>query len=852
MSIYDDNRIIAVLGPTNTGKTHLAMERMLAHASGMIGFPLRLLARENYERAVKIKGAGQVALITGEEKIIPRHARYFMCTVEAMPIDREVAFLGVDEIQMCADPERGHVFTDRLLYARGSRETMFMGAETIRKQIRKLVPGVEYETRPRYSTLSWAGSKKLTRLPRRTAVVAFSAADVYSLAELLRRQRGGAAVVMGSLSPRTRNAQVEMYQNGEVDYLVATDAISMGLNMDVDHVAFAATRKFDGRQQRPLSPPELAQIAGRAGRHMNDGTFGVTGDIGPLDEEVIARIESHEFNPIKGVHWRNSDLRFTSVGDLRNSLAAPSLVQGLTRSRVADDEIILEKMSKEDEITKLASSPDRVRLLWDVCQIPDFRNVMSDAHAALLGSVYKRLTTSEGRISTDWLAGQVNTLERVDGDIETLVQRIAGVRTWTYIAYHNDWIEQADHWQERTRAIEDRLSDALHERLTQRFVDRKNALLVSRIKDSAELLAAVKLDGDVLVEGHYVGKLDGFRFSPEMSNEGEGDTAATKAVINAASRALREEINARVVRLEQDADGAFTLEKRGEGWGKTILWQGQAVARLTPGIHPGKPEIEPFASDLLDGTSKDRIRVRVSRWMTGWIAGPLAPLERLNKAKLEGAARGVAWQLIEEFGTLKRHSALEQIEALSKEQRWQLRKVGVKIAREAVYIPAMLKPATQAICGLLWGVFHKSSFPLPIPPAGRVSFALQDDTDTDFLEAIGYRPFGRLGLRIDMVERLAEMSWEYSKKAPFAITPDLLSIAGCSHDDMKVILEGLGYHGRLKGETTLFSRRPAKKKPVKGQRHQPAQRKKSVKKAPVDMDSPFAVLAGFKPGRKAS
>ncbi|MEK9725758.1 MAG: helicase-related protein, partial [Rhodospirillaceae bacterium] len=486
----DRARIVAVLGPTNTGKTHFAMERMLAYESGIIGFPLRLLARENYERAVAIKGAGQVALITGEEKILPPGARYFMCTAESMPLSRPVAFLALDEVQMCADPDRGHIFTERLLRARGKHETLFLGAETMRPLIRALVPDAEFQTRPRMSTLRYTGAKKTSRLPARSALVAFTAPDVYAIAELVRRQRGGAALVMGALSPRTRNAQVAMYQDGEVDYLVATDAIGMGLNMDIDHVCFAQTRKFDGRLHRTLDPSELGQIAGRAGRHMNDGTFGTTTEIGGFDEDTVHAIQAHEFEPLRRVYWRNWRLDFRSPKALQRSLARPPDQPGLVRAREADDERALTALLADTETAERAKGTEAVHLLWEVCRIPDFRKVMSDAHARQLGVIYKHLTTGERRIPTDWIARQVAHLDRLDGDIDTLTQRIAGVRTWTYVAHRADWLADAAHWQDRTRAIEDRLSDALHERLTQRFVDRRTAVLVKRLQENADILAA--------------------------------------------------------------------------------------------------------------------------------------------------------------------------------------------------------------------------------------------------------------------------------------------------------------------------------------------------------------------------
>ncbi len=500
-------RLVAVLGPTNTGKTHFAIERMLDHPTGMIGFPLRLLARENYDRIVKLRGARAVALITGEEKILPPNPSYFVCTVESMPLDRPVEFLAVDEIQLCADPERGHVFTARLLHARGMTETMFLGADTIKPLMRRLVPKVEYISRPRFSNLAYTGHKKVTRLPRRSAVVAFSLADVFSLAELVRRQRGGTAVVLGALSPRARNAQVGMFQAGEVDYLVATDAIGMGLNMDLDHVAFARLAKFDGRGPRRLSPAEIGQIAGRAGRHMSNGTFGTTADEGLLEPEIVSAVEEHRFEPLTRISWRNSNLRFNSVGALLRSLDERPPLPGLVQVRDADDHRALQLLARNADVVDLATNPGAVRLLWEVCQIPDFRKVMSDSHARFLAHCFVHLAGPGERLPAAWVGNQMAQLDRLDGDIDTLMARIAHIRTWTYITHRGEWIEGAAEWQDRARGIEDRLSDALHDRITQRFVDRRSAFLVRHLAGDGELLASVDKAGEVCVEGTYVGKL---------------------------------------------------------------------------------------------------------------------------------------------------------------------------------------------------------------------------------------------------------------------------------------------------------------------------------------------------------
>ncbi|PPR72748.1 MAG: hypothetical protein CFH03_01252 [Alphaproteobacteria bacterium MarineAlpha3_Bin2] len=835
-------RIVAVLGPTNTGKTHLAMERMLGHASGMIGFPLRLLARENYDRAVKKKGRAQVALITGEEKIIPPGARYFLCTVESMPLDRDVAFVGIDEIQMCADADRGHIFTDRLFSARGRDETMLMGADAIRPLLRRLVPGVEFETRPRLSVLRYTGERKTARLKPRTAVVAFSASEVYSLAELVRRQRGGAAVVLGVLSPRTRNAQVAMYQDGEVDYLVATDAIGMGLNMDVGHVAFASTHKFDGHKRRPLTAAELAQTAGRAGRYMNDGSFGTTGAIGALDPDIVERIENHRFDALKILYWRNPDLDFSSLVRLQQSLSLPSQTPGLLKAREADDEAALGHLAKMPEIAGMASNAYTLRLLWDVCRIPDFGKVMSDAHSGLLAEIYRHLmgdggaNETGGRLPTDWMAAQVARLDNADGDIETLATRIAGVRTWTYVSYQSNWLDDARHWQDRTRALEDKLSDALHRGLTQRFVDKRTAVLVSHFKDREDLLAAVNADGDVTVEGHYMGHLQGFHFVPDGEASGNDDVAAKK-VSNAAGRALRGEVEARLKRLEADADDHFVLVPEDDtGWPRLITWRGAPVARLKAGPELLRPVAEPLFSELLETSQRDRVGRRQLAWLEAQIAAQFAPLLAAKKAELAGAARGIVFQLAENLGAVRRDTVADQIAALGPKGRKSLRPFGIRIARHWVYMQEILKPDAIRWRGLLWGLAMDAATLPPPPGPGRVSLEVTPGAPPGFYEAMGFHPFGALAVRCDMVERLASKAWKLAQKGAFFATPELLSLAGCGADAMADILTGLGYRGGADKDGTLTFQR------TKKQTQKPSHKPKSKKKPAAAQDSPFAKL----------
>ncbi len=797
MSQRPDRRVIAVLGPTNTGKTHLALERMMGHRSGMIGFPLRLLARENYDRVVRIKGAGAVALVTGEERILPPRPAYYLCTAEAMPLDRPVDFLAVDEVQMAADSERGHIFTERLMHARGASETMLLGADTVRPLLRRLVPEAEIVARPRFSTLAYTGPKKLTRLPPRSAVVAFSLADVYAIAELIRRQRGGTAVVMGALSPRTRNAQVELFQAGEVDYLVATDAIGMGLNMDIDHVAFAALRKFDGRDVRRLGAAELAQIAGRAGRHMNNGTFGTTAEVGPLEPEIVEAVENHRFQALGALYWRNTDLDFRSPELLLRSLDRRPPREGLIRVREADDRMALAQLAREPEVAALATSKTRVRLLWEVCQIPDFRKTLSDAHARLLGQVYV-LLAQRGRLPADWIARQLTQHDRTEGDIDTLVARIAHTRTWTYISHRADWLAEPLAWQERARAIEDRLSDALHERLTQRFVDRRHAMLARRLKDGGELAASIGAQGEVLVEGQSVGRLEGFRFVPDASagREEQRRLAAT------ARRALASRMPALVGACANSEDAEFALLPTAE-----IAWRGAAVARLTGGDSPLNPGVEILAGDLVEGPARERLRRRLAAWLGRWLAAKLAPLWRLRQAPLTGAARGLVFQLSEALGLLPLAGATAQIGALARSDRTRLARMGVRIGTESIWVPALAESGAAALSALLWSTHHRR--PPTALPAGRpLSFVLHEGAEPGLCAAIGYRALGPLGIRADALERFAKAARDLSAQGSFAATEHLRALVDCDAPALDRLIVALGYR-RQRDQAGLGYTKPA-------------------------------------------
>jgi len=778
------SRPIAVLGPTNTGKTYLAVERMLGHRSGMIGFPLRLLAREIYDRVVARAGVKAAALITGEEQRLPANPRYFLCTVESMPLERSVEFLAIDEIQLAGEPERGHVFTDRLLRARGREETMFLGSETIRPLIKRLVPDAVFVSRPRFSRLTYAGPRKLTRLAPRSAIVAFSVEEVYAIAELMRRHRGGAAVVLGALSPSTRNAQVALFEAGEVDYLVATDAIGMGLNMGVSHIAFASLTKFDGTRVRRLKVHEMAQIAGRAGRHMNDGTFGTSTELGPLAPELIEALENHRFEPLRALHWRSPELRFGSIAELLSDLAAPPPVPALVRAPDADDTIALALLARDPEVSTRAQGAAAVRLLWDVCRVPDFRKLTADSHAQLLKRVYLYLSDDKARLPRDFIAQQLTHLERTDGDIDALTARIAAVRTWTYIAHRSEWLEDAAGWQERARALEDTLSDSLHERLTQRFVDRRTAHLVRRMRGSGELLGAIKRGGDVVVEGHVVGRIEGFRFALDPAS----DQASVRTLKSAAQRILARAAPQRVEELCAEDDSAFALDVEGR-----ILWRDAAVARLAAGSSVLNPRIAVFGSDLLDGTARERVRRRLMLWLERLIERELAVLVTLDRSPLKGAARGLAYQLVEALGTLPRARAVEQVDALDDEARTALAGFGVRFGRLNVFLHPLTKPRSRRLRALLWCAHAGHEPAASVPPPERVSHPVEAPLPEAFYRAIGYTVLGPRAVRADIAERIAAEARRLARKGPIGLEPSLLAGAGCGPDTLPMILQALGF-----------------------------------------------------------
>ncbi|MDR7034047.1 helicase-related protein [Mesorhizobium sp. BE184] len=815
--ILSGRDVTAVLGPTNTGKTHLAIERMVAHESGVIGLPLRLLAREVYARLCEKVGAHKVSLITGEEKIQPVGAKYSVCTVEAMPRETDAAFVAIDEVQLAGDLERGHIFTDRILHLRGRQETLLLGAATMHGILQRLLKGVSVVTRPRLSHLAYSGSKKLTRLPRRTAIVAFSADEVYAIAELIRRQQGGAAVVLGALSPRTRNAQVALYQSGDVDYLIATDAIGMGLNLDVDHVAFAQNRKFDGYQYRQLTAAELGQIAGRAGRHLRDGTFGVTGKVDPFEDDLIHKLESHEFEPVKVLQWRTANFDFTSLDALKRSIETNAPVEGLTRALPAVDAQALEFLSKDSEIRALATGLERVSLLWEACALPDYRKIAPAQHADLIASIYMDLAR-HGHVDETYMAEQVRRADTTEGDIDTLSHRIAQIRTWTFVSNRPGWLADQTHWQQKTREIEDRLSDALHERLTKRFVDRRTSVLMRRLRENTMPEAEIDATGTVLVEGHHVGELQGFRFTADQSAGGED----AKAVRTAAQKALAAEFEARAERFAASGNNDIALGSDG-----VLRWIGAPVGTLVAGEDMLKPRLVLLADEQLTGPARDKVAVRAERFVNFQIETLLKPLVDLRDAEqLSGIARGIAFQLVEHLGLINRRDIAEEMKSLEQDGRAALRRLGVRFGAYHVFVPTLIKPAPAGLVTLLWALKNdgkdKPGFGDVVHAlaSGRTSAVIDPAFEKTFYKLAGYRNLGRRAVRVDILERLADLirpatSWKpgvgprpegaYDGSA-FMVTPPMMSILGATADDMEEVLKGLGYRSEAKPAADVKAR----------------------------------------------
>ena len=778
-------RITAVLGPTNTGKTHLAVETMLEYESGIIGFPLRLLAREIFDKCVKKVGAEKVALITGEEKIIPKNPKYYICTVESMPQDMIVDFVAVDEIQMCADHERGHIFTDRLLNARGNKLTMFLGSHTMKSVIKSLVDEIEFVDRERYSKLTYSGYKKISRLNPKTALIAFSVDEVYSIAELVRRQKGGAAIIMGSLSPKTRNAQVELYQSGDANFLVATDAIGMGINMDINNVSFSNLKKFDGKKSRKLNLNEISQIAGRAGRHINDGTFGVTGECKELSSVEIEKLEKHELGGINLLYWRNSNINFDTLDGLLSSLEKKTNNEFLRRINDCEDENVLKFLIKNDKDLKITNSKDFLKTLWECCQIPDFSKKSYGSHTDVVKKVFNFLTSGSGKVTNDYMKKQLEDLDKYEGNIDTLANRISNVRTWSYVANKKNWANNSDYWVERTKYIEDKLSEKLHEELTKIFVDKRISVLSKSLKQDILLATEIKNENEVIIDGQYIGQLKGMRLDLDLKS-GSLKTDI-KSLRKAARQAIAPELMRRVNKIMKSE--IFEVDDDYK-----IYWMGSPIAYIAKGKNYLNPKLELLVDEATDLESKEKLKTHLEKKLYSLIASELSDLVNLSTSKFKNNyVRALCFQLFENNGVMKREIVHQMIKNISKEDRSNLRRAGVKIGRYHIFIPKMLKPSAVNLRVKLWKLYFSEDKKYIIPKSGLNFLKDESKKNNKFLLICGFENFGNFYIRVDILERLFLKIIENTKDNVFKIDSDMINLIGCSKENFLKLLDLMQY-----------------------------------------------------------
>ncbi len=816
-------KITAVLGPTNTGKTHLAIETMLSFESGMIGFPLRLLAREVYDKVIKKVSLDKVALITGEEKIIPSKAKYFLCTVESMPIDKHLEFVGVDEIQMCADHERGHIFTDRLLNIRGEKLTMLMGSNTIKNIISKLDGDIEFINRERLSKLSYAGYKKISRIDRKTAIIAFSSEEVYAIAELLRRQKGGAAIVMGSLSPKTRNAQVELYQSGDVDFLVATDAIGMGINMDLDFVYFSNLKKFDGKKLRRLNLSEISQIAGRAGRYMNDGSFGITGECKQISPEEVELLENHKFEEINTLYWRNSNLNFNNPISLIKSLEKKPQASWLKKIHECEDEKALKYFLKNQRILNTEFDSKSLILLWECCQIPDFVKKTYGNHFEVIGNVYKFLTSKKRLISEDYMRLQLIKLDKLDGNVDSLSNRIANVRTWSYVSNKNNWVENQTYWIEKTKNLEDRLSDRLHEELTKTFIDKRASVLARGLKQDMEFKTEILQNNNVKIDDQFIGKIKGLKLELDLK-QGTLDTDI-KSLKKAARQTIGPELEKRVQSIIDT--GLIELNEDFK-----IYWNDYPIARLTTGNDYLNPNFDLIIDDIVDQNNKKKLNEYIGKWINIKITTVLKSLIDLKNIKQNNSSiKALAYQLYENNGVLKREQVSEYLKNLEQNDRKVLRELGVKFGRYHVFLYQLIKPESVSLRTLLWKNFHQKYHNLKPPTFGLNFLDDKEKKNKNFMLLCGFEKFDNFFIRIDILERLFMLIINLSSKenTEIKIIPEMLNLLGCSKENFKKLLQKMNYKIFEKNNETYFKYSPNKKF-----------KKNSQKK--ISNENPFIVL----------
>ncbi len=817
------NKITAVLGPTNTGKTHLAIDTMLSFESGMIGFPLRLLAREVYDKVIKKISLEKVALITGEEKIIPADAKYYLCTVESMPIDKDVEFVGVDEVQMCADHERGHIFTDRLLNMRGTKLTMLMGSSTIKKIISKLNDDVEFINRERLSKLTYAGHKKISRINRKTAIIAFSAEEVYAIAELIRRQKGGAAIVMGSLSPKTRNAQVDLYQSGDVDFLVATDAIGMGINMDLDYVYFSNLKKFDGKKLRKLNLSEIGQIAGRAGRYLNDGSFGVTGDCKELGPEEIDLLENHKFEEIKTLFWRNSNINFNNPYSLIRSLEEKPQKGWLRKIHECEDEKALKYFLRDKNFENINFDNETLKLLWECCQIPDFVKKTYGNHYEVIESVFKFLSHKNGRITDEFMRLQLMKLDKLEGNVDSLSNRIANVRTWSYVSNKNNWVENQEYWIEKTKLLEDRLSDRLHEELTKTFIDRRASILARGLKQDMEFKTEILENNDVKIDDQFIGKIKGLKLELDLKK------GALETDIKSLKKAARQSIGPELEKRIQNIVDTGLIDLSDDF---KIYWNKFTIAKLTPGHDYLNPNFELIVDDILEQDQRQKLSLFIKRWLKNKIDTVLQSLIDLKNLKERNSSiKALAYQLYENNGVLKRENVFEYLKNLDQTERKILRDMGVRFGRYHIFLYKLIKPEPVTIRTLLWKNYHQKYFKLKPPTFGLNFIDDNEDRNKNFMLLCGFEKFDKFFVRIDILERLFMqiINSGSDENKEIKLIPEMLNLLGCSKDNFKKLIKKMNYKVTEKKEDIFFKYSP-KKKFIK-----PSDKK-------IKKESPFGIL----------
>jgi ATP-dependent RNA helicase SUPV3L1/SUV3 len=786
-------KIIALLGPTNTGKTHVAIQKMLEHNTGIFGLPLRLLAREVYEKCIEKVGIEKVALITGEEKIIPGTAQYFICTVESMPKDKEVDFVAIDEIQMCADRERGHIFTQRMLEARGTKVTMFLGSQVMASIINDLINEVEFEKKERYSSLSYSGIKKISRLDRKVAIIAFSIEEVYAIAELVRRQKGGAAVIMGSLSPKTRNSQVGLYQSGEVDYLIATDAIGMGLNMDINEIYFSNLKKFDGKKTRRLNLIEMSQIAGRAGRYKNDGGFGTTGDCETLNSDEIEKIEKHQLPDTKMIYWRNSKLDFVSPEKLIESLEQKPNQKNLLRTNDSLDESVLRFFLKKGANNIIYHK--NLDLLWECCQIPDFEKKAYGQHINVIDKVFQFLTTRKRRIPSSFMKDQLKGLEKDHGNVDLLSHRLSNVRTWSYVANKKNWVENSDYWVQLTKNIEDKLSDKLHDELTKSFIDKKISILSRSLKQDLVLNTKINEENKIHIDGQLIGELKGLKFLIEVTSK-TLDTDI-KSIKKAARKGVEEELIKRVDNIVSNGEIEISNENK-------IIWKDNPIAWLKKGNSYLNPEIDIIADDALSLDSKNKLILYLNKWLNDHIDKVLGDLIKLTKHKIENKyLRGLVFQLYENNGVVKRNNVEQVVKSIPTEERRKLWDMGIKIGRYHIYLPKMLKPKAVEFRVRLWKIFNNFSDKNEIPQSG-LNFLINKDYDNKFLLLCGFEKFKEFFIRIDILEKLFIKIIDCTKDRKFKINSEMMNLLGCSKENFYKLMNYMNYKKDKSIDTYIF------------------------------------------------